>query len=161
MEAHQRVTRRWDQGAESREKLSRAHHAMRLTTGWGRESMGDAAVREHERPNVFILGPERIISKKVADQLDKDRKLARSVERIDADTPVENAIAFARYEKGDFGWGVVVPGYNFAVANLSRPLDAAAAARRRPRGVGRPAGPDRPGHGADSRAAHVAVRAAI
>jgi hypothetical protein len=93
------------------------------------------AIREHERPNVFILGPERIISKKVADQLDKGRKLARSVERIDADTPVENAIAFARYEKGDFGWGVVVPGYNFAVANLSRPLDAAAAAPLATRGL--------------------------
>ena len=48
---------------------------------------------------------------------------------------MENAIAFARYEKGDFGWGVVVPGYNFAVANISRPLDAAAAAPLATRGV--------------------------
>ena len=93
------------------------------------------ALREHERPNVFVLGPERVISQKVIDQLEKDRQLAASVERIDADTPVEGAIAFARYEKGDFGWGVVVPGYNFAVANLSRPLDAAAAAPLASRGL--------------------------
>jgi hypothetical protein len=93
------------------------------------------ALREHERPNVFVLGPERVISQKVIDQLEKDRQLAASVERIDADTPVEGAIAFARYEKGDFGWGVVVPGYNFAVANLSRPLDAAAAAPLATRGL--------------------------
>ncbi len=93
------------------------------------------ALREHERPNVFVLGPARVISQKVIDQLEKDRQLAASVERIDADTPVEGAIAFARYEKGDFGWGVVVPGYNFAVANLSRPLDAAAAAPLATRGL--------------------------
>ena len=48
---------------------------------------------------------------------------------------MENAIAFARYEKGDFGWGVVVPGYNFAIANPDRPLDAAAAAALATRGV--------------------------
>ena len=48
---------------------------------------------------------------------------------------MENAIAFARYEKGDFGWGVVVPGYNFTVASTSRPADAAAAAALATRGV--------------------------
>ena len=49
--------------------------------------------------------------------------------------PVENAIAFARYRQGDFGWGVEVPGYNFTVASTSRPLDAAAAASLATRGV--------------------------
>ena len=94
-----------------------------------------AAIREHERPNVFILGPERVISEKVVEELEKERRLVRTVERIEGATPVESAIAFARYEKGDFGWGVVVPGYNFVVANLSRPLDAAAAAPLATRGV--------------------------
>ena len=80
------------------------------------------ALREHERPNVFVLGPESVISKKV-------RRPAREAEagRIGrtgstGPNPVENAIAFARYEKGDFGWGVVVPGYNFTVASTTRPL---------------------------------------
>ena len=50
-------------------------------------------------------------------------------------TPVENAIAFARYRQGDFGWGVEVPGYNFTVASTTRPLDAAAAASLATRGV--------------------------
>jgi hypothetical protein len=57
------------------------------------------------------------------------------VNRIEGPTPVENAIAFARYDKGDFGWGIAVPGYNFTVANLSRPLDAAAAASLATSGV--------------------------
>jgi hypothetical protein len=92
------------------------------------------ALREHERPNVFVLGPESVISKKVLDQL-KKRKLARAVNRIEGATPVENAIAFTRYEKGDFGWGVVVPGYNFTIASSTRPSDAAAAAALGTRGV--------------------------
>jgi putative cell wall-binding protein len=92
------------------------------------------ALREHSRPNVFLLGPESAISKRVATQLEK-RKLARNVKRIEGPNPVENAIAFARYEKGDFGWGVVVPGYNFTVASTTRPADAAAAAALATRGV--------------------------
>jgi hypothetical protein len=92
------------------------------------------SIRAHERPNVFVLGPERVISEPLVRQL-RDGRAARNVERIEGPTPVENAIAFARYEKGDFGWGVVVPGYNFAVANVSRPLDAAAAAALATRGV--------------------------
>ena len=92
------------------------------------------ALREHEKPNVYVLGPESVISQQVLDQLKKS-KLARSVNRIEGPTPVENAIAFSRYEKGDFGWGIVVPGYNFAIANLDRPLDVAAAASLATRGV--------------------------
>lgn len=92
------------------------------------------ALEAHERPNVYLLGTERVIGKEVADLL-KRRKLARSVNRIDGPTPVESAISFARYEKGDFGWGIVVPGYNFAVASTTRPADAAAAASLATRGV--------------------------
>ena len=92
------------------------------------------ALREHEKPNVFVLGPESVISKQVITQLEK-HKLARDVRRIQGPNPVENAIAFARYEKGDFGWGVVVPGYNFTLASTSRPSDAAAAAALATRGV--------------------------
>jgi hypothetical protein len=92
------------------------------------------ALGERDRPNVYLLGPERVISRQVADQLE-ERELARSVNRIEAATPVENAIAFARYEKGDFGWRVTVPGFNFAVASTTRPADAAAAAPLATRGL--------------------------
>jgi hypothetical protein len=92
------------------------------------------ALREHERPNVYVLGPESVIDQRVLDQL-KKQKLARSVNRIEGPNPVENAIAFSRYEKGDFGWGVVVPGYNFSIVSTMRPSDAAAAAALGTRGV--------------------------
>lgn len=92
------------------------------------------ALRAHEGADVYLLGPPSVISAKVEQQL-RSRKLARSVNRISAKTPVEEAIAFTRYEKGDFGWGIVVPGYNFTIANVDRPLDAAASASLATRGV--------------------------
>jgi hypothetical protein len=92
------------------------------------------ALASHEGADVYLLGPPNVISNSVERQLARS-KLARSVNRIAGKTPVENAIAFTRYERGDFGWGIVVPGYNFAIANVDRPLDAAAAASLATRGV--------------------------
>jgi hypothetical protein len=88
------------------------------------------ALREHERPRIYVLGPQKVISKKVLAQLGRLGK----VRRIQGPTPVENAIAFARCCR-TFGWGVTVPGYNFTVANTSRPLDAAASAPLAAKGV--------------------------
>ena len=45
--------------------------------------------------------------------------------RIGGNTAVDNAIAFARFKSGAFGWGAVVPGQNLTVANQSRSADAA------------------------------------
>ena len=50
------------------------------------------------------------------DQLEK-QKLARDVNRIEGPNAGRERDRFARYEKGDFGWGVVVPGYNFTLAS--------------------------------------------
>ncbi len=89
------------------------------------------AIKAHPDPNIYVLGPPAAISPKVVTQLTKLGKVVR----IQGRTPVSNAIAFARYQKGGFGWGVVVPGYNFTVAGTSRPLDAAPAAALATRGV--------------------------
>lgn len=91
------------------------------------------ALAEHEKPRIFVLGPEKVIADAVLEDL---RKLGK-VKRIEGPDPVENSIEFARYEDGrsDFGWGVTVPGHNFTVANAARPLDAAAAASLATKGV--------------------------
>ncbi len=89
------------------------------------------AIAAHDKPNIFVLGPPAAVSDKALAQL---RKLGRTT-RIGAAQPVENAIEFARYEEGDFGWGATVPGYNFTVAGVDRPLNAAAAATLATRGV--------------------------
>lgn len=89
------------------------------------------ALKAHERPNIYLIGPEAAVSKKVEKDLGKLGK----VRRIQGPTPVQNAIAFARYQQGNFGWGVTVPGYNFTLASVSRPLDAAASAALATNGV--------------------------
>ncbi len=85
-----------------------------------------AALRRHPRAQVYVLGPESVISDPVL------REIARvapgGVQRVGADGPVANAIEFARYADGSFGWNINDPGHGFVVASSSRPLDAGAAA---------------------------------
>ena len=90
-----------------------------------------SALKAHNKPNIYVLGPREAISGKAAKELEKLGK----VTRIQGPTAVENAIAFARFERGRFGWGVVVPGYNLTLAATSRPLDAAASAALATKGV--------------------------
>jgi hypothetical protein len=90
------------------------------------------ALRRHDKPDVFIVGPESVIGPAVAKKL---QPLARRVRRIDGPTPVQNAIEFAKYHKAGFGWGAEVPGQNFTIANTSRPLDAVGAASLATNGV--------------------------
>ncbi len=90
------------------------------------------ALKRHEKPDVFILGPETIIGSEVERRL---RPLARRVQRVDGPTPVQNAIEFARFQSGSFGWGAEVPGQNFTVISTSRPLDAVGAASLATNGV--------------------------
>jgi hypothetical protein len=89
------------------------------------------ALRAHERPAIWVLGPSAAVSPKVFRELRRHG----AVRRIQGPTPVQSAIAFARFQRGGFGWGVVVPGYNFTLANTNRPADAAAAALLATRGV--------------------------
>jgi hypothetical protein len=89
------------------------------------------ALARHDKPDIYVLGPESAISKSV------ERKLEQSgtVRRVEGTTPVANAVALARYSRRGFGWGVTVPGYNFSLASTDRPLDAAAAATLATNGV--------------------------
>jgi len=83
------------------------------------------ALERHKRTPVFLLGPESVASEKVARELEKT---ATAVQRVSAEDPVANAIEFARFDAGTFGWNVADPGHGLVIANASRPLDAAAAA---------------------------------
>jgi hypothetical protein len=82
------------------------------------------ALQRHEQPSIYVLGPPNVISDGVVAKL----KRLGTVKRVSGKTPVANAIAFARYSDGSFGWGVQDPGHGFVIANLDRPLDAAAGA---------------------------------
>ena len=81
-----------------------------------------AAIQAHPKARIYVLGPPDAISDKVFRELSKLGK----TKRIAGADPVSNAIAFARYTDGRFGWGVVDPGHGLVFANVSRTLDAAA-----------------------------------
>jgi hypothetical protein len=89
-------------------------------------------LKRHEKPDVFVLGPDSVIGPEVEKKL---KPLARRVQRVQGPTPVQNAIEFARFQSGSFGWGAEVPGQNFTIASTSRPLDAAGAASLATNGV--------------------------
>jgi hypothetical protein len=83
-----------------------------------------AALGAHQQPKIYVLGPPDVISERVVTQL---RRLG-TVRRVAGRDPVTNAIAFARFVDGTFGWGVIDPGHGLVFANVARPLDAAAGA---------------------------------
>jgi hypothetical protein len=83
-----------------------------------------AAITAHKRPRIYVLGPEAAISGDVLEQLDE----LGDARRIAGTDPVTNAIEFARFSDGSFGWNVVDPGHGLVIASTQRPLDAAAAA---------------------------------
>jgi hypothetical protein len=82
------------------------------------------ALAFHQQPKIYLLGPPDVASARV-------EKLLRglgTVKRVSGADAVTNAIAFARYSDGAFGWNVVDPGHGLVFASDRRPLDAAAAA---------------------------------
>ncbi len=83
-----------------------------------------AALDALQQPRIYVLGPSKIISPKATRTL---RRLG-TVTRVGGQDPVRNAVAFARFVDGAFGWGVVDPGHGLVFARADRTLDAAAAA---------------------------------
>ena len=83
-----------------------------------------AAIRARDRPRIAVLGPESAIGRRVMARLEA----LGDADRIAGRDAVAGAIAFARFRRGDFGWGVVDPGHGLVLASSARPADAAAAA---------------------------------
>ncbi len=83
-----------------------------------------AAIRDHGRPRIYLLGPESAIPRSVASRLAR----LGIVRRIAGADAVATAVAFARYADAGFGWNAVDPGHGFVFARASEPLTAVAAA---------------------------------
>lgn len=84
-----------------------------------------AVIKRHPDTPIYVLGPKSVITDEAVKALGKK---GGTVTRVGAEDPVDNAIAFARFVDGDFGWNINDPGHGFTIANTNRPLDAAAAA---------------------------------
>jgi hypothetical protein len=82
------------------------------------------AIAAHPKARIYVLGPPDAIAESVVTELAKLGK----TKRISGADPVANAIAFARFTDGRFGWNVVDPGHGLVFANAARTLDAVAAA---------------------------------
>ena len=83
-----------------------------------------AAINAHRRPRIYVLGPASVISDAVVKQLGE----LGTTRRVAGAEPVANAVAFARFTDGRFGWNAVDPGHGLVFASTTRPADAAAAA---------------------------------
>ena len=83
------------------------------------------ALKRHPSAPVYVLGPSSAISSSVVREASE---IVGRVRRVSGEEPVENAIGFARYASGNFGWNINDPGHGFVVARSDSPLDAAIAA---------------------------------
>lgn len=83
------------------------------------------ALRRHGKVPVYVLGPSSAISSAVVREIEGT---GAKVHRVSGEDPVANAVAFARYADGGFGWNVNDPGHGFVLARDEDPLNAAAAA---------------------------------
>jgi hypothetical protein len=83
------------------------------------------ALKRDEGAGVFAFGPSSAISDKALKQVED---AAKAPTRIGDSDPVQNAIDFARYDAGSFGWNITDPGHGLVIASDREPLDAAAAA---------------------------------
>ena len=91
-----------------------------------------AELRSLHRPTIYVVGPSAVNSRVLAQlaHLGAVKPIGGgSGEETEAGgNPIENAIAVARFADGAFGWGIHEPGHGLVFVNLSRPLDAPAAA---------------------------------
>ena len=89
----------------------------------GKDKVSEATIEALKarkgKANIYVLGPEKIISKEVEKQLEKYGK----VTRISGETPTENSIAFAKFkdEKTKFGWGFIKPGHGVSFVSTETP----------------------------------------
>ncbi|PGB03007.1 cell wall-binding repeat-containing protein [Bacillus toyonensis] len=83
------------------------------------EATIEALKMRKDKANIYVLGPEKIVSKEVEQELSKYGK----VTRISGETPVENSIAFAKFkdEKTKFGRGFTKPGHGLSFVSSETP----------------------------------------
>jgi len=84
-----------------------------------------AFLQKNENVPVYVLGSTEAVSDEVIRQISR---VSNQVFRVGGDDPVTNAIEFARFVDGSFGWNINDPGHGFVVARSDRPMDAGAAA---------------------------------
>ncbi|GGE56960.1 cell wall-binding repeat-containing protein [Priestia taiwanensis] len=90
------------------------------------EATIDALKERKGKAIIYVLGPEKIISKEVENQLGEHGKVVR----ISGETPTANSVAFATFKDKDtgFGWGMTEPGHGVSFTSSTTPSLAIAGA---------------------------------
>jgi ell wall binding domain 2 (CWB2) len=95
------------------------------------------ALKAHQKPKIYVLGPPSVVSNAVLKQLGH----YGTAKRISGSDPSSSSVAFAVYRDppckfgqacvhvpGSFGWAMRGPGHGYTLLNASQPLTAAASA---------------------------------
>ncbi len=90
------------------------------------EETAQALRKRKGKANIYIIGPEKVVSRAVEDELRQYGK----VTRISGDDPFENAVHFAQFNDPvtGFGWGVQSSGYSLSFSTPDSPVLSIAAA---------------------------------
>ncbi len=82
--------------------------------------------KRNGKANIYVLGPESVISKSIEVTLKKYGK----VTRISGDNPYSNAIAFSKFKDKNtgFGWGITMPGHGLLLVSSSQAKESIATA---------------------------------
>lgn len=84
-----------------------------------------SAIRAHDKPKIYVLGPSTVVTPEVT----KELKGLGKIIRLGGQDPISNAVGFATYSDGDFGWGATTPGHGLVlVPRTADPATAAAVA---------------------------------
>ena len=104
---------------------ARSGDPVLFASGAGLPRPTAAVLKRHRDVPVYVLGPSSAVPSQIVRAV---AELGNEVHRVSGEDPVANAIAFARYADGGFGWNVNDPGHGFVLARSDSPLDAATAA---------------------------------
>lgn len=74
----------------------------------------------HPKTTLYVLGPKSVIPGTITKAL----QAYGTVRRVGGEDPVSNAVGFARYADGSFGWNINEPGHGFTFARSNDTLGA-------------------------------------
>lgn len=100
--------------------LAKSGDPVAFVTSKGIPAATARQLAAHPKATLYVLGPSAVIRPSVTKQL----RRYGTVKRMGGVDPVSNAVGFARYKDGAFGWNVNRPGHGFTLARSTDTLGA-------------------------------------
>ncbi|CAB4934317.1 unannotated protein [freshwater metagenome] len=100
--------------------LAKSGDPVAFVTSKGIPAATARQLAAHPKATLYVLGPSAVVRPAVTKQL----RRYGTVKRMGGVDPVQNAVGFARYKDGAFGWNVNRPGHGFTLARSTDTLGA-------------------------------------